>query len=72
MRAYVDIDGVKHILTSISWYEDTIVYVGLTFEGEHECIFQRDGVDKLYKYVDGINEPMYLDLSKHVYWEESK
>lgn len=74
MRAYVDIDGVKHKIRSIHWHDDSdkIAFLGMFIDGKHETVFQRDGVDKPHKDSEGANEPMYLDLSKHVYWEGNK
>ena len=70
----VDIDGVKHKIRSIYWHDDSdkIAFLGMFIDGKHETVFQRDGVDKRHKDSDGINEPMYLDLNKHVYWEKTK
>src|SRR5699024_11878757 len=73
MRAYVDIDGLKHAIQSIHWHDDgdKIAFLGMFIDGKHETVFQRGGVDKMHKDSDGIDEPMHLDLNKHVYWEKT-
>ena len=73
MRAYVDIDGVKHAIRNIYWEVGKISTVCLYIDGFFEIIFNREGLDSMEKYsFDDGAYCFYLDLNKHVYWEKTK